>query len=122
MSDCKLIPGLDYQYCQTCHVWIPTDYQINLLKKAVGDAEYAIKQWERTKTKSAKLPKGLKSSLQNAQMLLSRAIPVHKNHQDFAIDKPTPIVRKEPAQSQLVFSGFSFDKDDDLDLSFGVSE
>jgi len=118
MSKCNFIPGLDADFCKKCHVWIPTDYQIKLLESAVTKSVETLKEWEKSKQKSQKPPKGIMAKIKDTRIELSKALDIKADHTRFASKKEPPIIPPRRPTHVRVFQGYQIDKDNDLELGF----
>ncbi len=126
MSKCQFIPGLDYQYCTHCRVWMPTDYRINVLVKEKEAAEQKLLDWKSQRIAAAKYsnkkvdnskpPKSLTENIKKAIATLNAARAIYDDHTKYAKDAPPrPPIKVKP-EPPIILSGYSFESDDDLSL------
>ena len=116
MSNCEYIPGLESEFCKKCNVWVPTDYQIQVLENAVTKSTEALKEWEKGRAKSQKSPKSIMKNIRDSHTALSRATDIKADHTRYANKKELPVKTPKKPTHVRVFQGYSIDKDDDYDL------
>lgn len=79
MSSHQMIPGLDYEFCQTCRVWIPTKYQIQIFHSAYKQSTQAIADFVQL-NKKKKIPKSLKKKRDQCKMDYEQALKELRDH------------------------------------------